>query len=249
MDQETYGDRLKVDMSVGKIVVLVDGDLYILGIPMIMGQVRFTAQREWIQRSPISRGPAICNVVQLLDGMTPAKAAQLSNGALHAIRDAFEIALPACHMLLNTPNGLMHIALGDVAVAIANLTDKFERFGESKWASLQAAEKMMKTAIEMKGGTYKQTHILSTLGAQLRVLGIDVDADAELAAIQCTPAIRYGQEPCTRAEALAAHHASLRLATLLQKAGVDSKQESGAPSLRRVLMSSGGWLLAGRERV
>lgn len=227
--RETYGDRLKVDMSVGKIVVLVDGDLYILRIPMFMGQVRFTPQRTWIKGPSIGRGPVICNVVQLLDGMTPVKAAQLSDGALQAIWEAFEIALPACHMLLNTPSGLMHIALGDVAVAIANLTDKFERFGESKWASLQAAEKMMKAAIEMKVGVYKQTHILSTLSNQLKALGVCLGADAELAAIQCTPAVRYGQEPCTRAEALAAHHASLRLATLLHKAGVNFQTGIGGP--------------------
>ena len=217
--QDTYGERLKVDMSAGDAVVLIDGDLYSLKIPRFFGQVTFTVQPQFLPPATIGRSPAICNVVQLIDGMTPSKAGQLSEGALKAIWAEFSTAMPASYTLENTPHGLISAARGDVATAVADLMHRHGRYGASKWASLQAAEKIMKAAIELQGGNYTLTHNLKALNQQLKGLGVDIHADAELDAIQCTPGIRYGEEPCTREEALDAHQASLRLVNLLRNAG------------------------------
>jgi HEPN domain-containing protein len=216
---DTYGDRTKVDMSAGRIVVLLEGDLYTLQIPRFFGSVNFTAVREWLPKSPIGRGPATCNVVQLVEDMTEGKARGLPDEAVMAIWSAVETALFACYTLESTQSELMAIARNDVQVAVSSLMDRREQFGASKWSSLQAAEKTLKAAILLKGARFRFVHELQPLCDQLADLGVVFDHARLVADIQCSPKIRYGEEACTREEALRAHYASLVLVNRLRDAG------------------------------
>lgn len=226
-----YGDRQKIDFCPGRTVVEVDGDLYAMRIPRAYGSAHYVVVRDWFDTPEITRGPAIRNVVQLLEDMTPAKAARLSAMALDSIAAAFETALPASYTLECTPHDLMSIARGDVAVAVDSLMIRQGRYGESKWASLQAAEKIFKAAIDLAGSKYPFTHVLAELDKILTATGLVFDVQAQIVDIQCQPAIRYGLEPCTRKGALAAHHASLELANILREAG--AKFELGIDGMRR----------------
>jgi hypothetical protein len=226
-----YGDRQKIDFCPGRTVVEVDGDLYVMRIPRAFGSARYVVGRNWLDTPDITRGPVKRNVVQLLEDMTPAKAARLSAMALDSIAAAFETALPASYTLENTSHDLMRIARGDVDVAVSSLMVRHGRYGESKWASLQAAEKIFKAAIELAGGKYTFTHVLVELEKMLAATGLVFDARVQIVAIQCQPAIRYGKEPCTRAEVLAAHQASLELVNILRDAG--AKFELGIGGIRR----------------
>lgn len=214
-----YGNRLKENPCPGQMVVLLDGDLYVLRVPRIFGSVNFVLTRQWLPNPGISRGPATSNIVQLVDEMTSAKAARLSDAALNAIGSAFETAVPAAYTLESTDHNLMFIARGDVAVAVSGLMARGGRNGESKWASLQAADKTLKAAIDLAGAKFKFTHGLSDLCNTLAEAGLTFDASAQIAAIQCKPGIRYGEELCTREEALAAHQSSLELVNILRDAG------------------------------
>ncbi|OBQ92502.1 hypothetical protein [Mesorhizobium sp. AA23] len=228
--RDNYGDRLKVNPSPGRMVVQLDGDLYVLRVPRIFGSVTFVLKRQWLHHPGISRGAAIINITQLVDEMTPAKAARLSDSALNAIGKAFETALPAAYTLENTNHNLMSIARGDVDVAVDSLMARRGRNGESKWASLQAAEKVLKAAIDLTGEKFKFTHGLAALCQTLADAGLTFDASAQVAAIQCKPGIRYGEESCSRDEALIAHQASLELVNILREAG--AKFSPGIDRLR-----------------
>jgi hypothetical protein len=217
--KDNYGDRLKQDWCPGRIVVLLDGDLYVLRVPRVFGSVNFVLTRQWLPDPGVSRGPLTCNITQLVDEMTPSKAARLSNGALDTIGNAFETAVPAAYTLENTDHNLMSIARGDVEVAVNSLMARGGRNGEAKWASLQSAEKVLKAAIDLEALKYKYTHGLAELCQTLTNSGLTFDASAQVAAIQCKPGIRYGDEPCTRDEAVAAHHASLELVNIVREAG------------------------------
>lgn len=217
--EDNYGDRLKVNLCPGQTVVLLDGDLYTLRIPSIFGSVKFVLTRQWLHAPGISRGPAICNITQLVNEMPPAKAARLTDVALDSIGNAFETALPAAYTLESTGHTLMRIARGDVEVAVDCMMARDGRYGESKWASLQAAEKVLKAAIDLTGLKFKFTHGLAELCETLTGTGLAFDATAQVAAIQCKPGIRYGEEHCSRDEALAAHRASLELVNILREAG------------------------------
>lgn len=220
---ETYGDRLKVDMKPGRTVVRLDGDLYVMGIPRIFGSVTFGVSRDFLPERTSFSGPAECNIIQLIEHMTPAKAARLSDADLQAADRAFLSGLRASYTLEATPHELMRSAQADVATAVASLMDRGGRFGESKWSSLQAAEKTIKAAIALQGGTFAFTHDLSKLATSLNSLGVAIDVQTLLDAIQCTPGIRYGEEVCSEEEALSAHHSSLELVNGLREAGVGFK--------------------------
>lgn len=218
--EATYADRLKVDMLPGRTVVRLDGDLYVLKIPRIYGRVQFILQREFLPKPTSMRGPATCNILQLVEDLTPNKAALLSDEALQGVDEAFTRAFPAVHSLENTPQELMDSARGDVTTAISSLMERHGRYGASKWASLQAAEKALKAAIALQGGEFTFTHELHKLCEQLQKTGLKFAADPELLkSIQCSPKIRYGEETCTAEEALAAHHACLDLINRLRDAG------------------------------
>lgn len=217
--KEVYGDKLNVDPCPGRTVIRLDGDLYTMRIPRIFGQVNFVTSRAFLDNPGISRGPATCNVAQLVDDLSESKASRLSDDALNELATSFQRALPALYTLENTPHELIQIALGDVAVAVGNLMVRLGRFGESKWASLQAAEKTLKAAIALEGAKFKRTHGLGGLFAELSKLGISVNPQLFVESIQCSPGIRYGEETCTREEALDAHHRSLDLVNALSAAG------------------------------
>ena len=227
--QENYGDRLNEDPCPGHSVLLLDEDLYKLRVPRLFGSVEFVVTREWLPEPGISRAPVIANIVQLVADMTPSKAERLSDDALQHLAKGFERALPASYLLESTSHKLMYSARGDIAVAVLNLMERGDRYGASKWASLQASEKVLKAAIELEGAKFAFTHDLSKLRAVLEDAGITIDADEQITAIQCRPGIRYGEEPCSREEALWAHHATLDLVNLLHAAG--AKFETGIGGL------------------
>ena len=214
-----YGERLKEDPCPGRSVLVIDDDLYVIRIPRIFGGAQFVISRHYLPPPGIGRKLANCNVVQLVEGMTPAKALRLSNDALTEIAQAFERALPASYILESTQHELMYFARGDVVTAVNNLMDRSGRFGESKWASLQAAEKTLKAAIVLEGARFRHTHNLALLFQKLEELGIAIAYDEFVTAIQCDPKIRYGAESCTRAQALKAHQSSLDLVNALASAG------------------------------
>lgn len=227
--QDNYGERLKEDPCPGHSAILLDGDLYKLRVPRLFGSVEFVVTREWLPEPGISRAPATANIVQLVADMTPSKAKRLSDDALRNLVEGFERALPASYLLESTNHGLMYSARGDIAVAVLCLMERGDRYGASKWASLQASEKVLKAAIELQGAEFAFTHNLSKLRAVLEDAGITIDVDEQIAAIQCSPGIRYGEEACSLEEALSAHHASLTIINLLRASG--AKFEPGLEGL------------------
>jgi HEPN domain len=224
-----YGDRTKIDFSPGKMVLTIDGDLYLLSLPRIYGAVHFFAVRQFLEHKfPVTRGPAGCNILQLIESLTPAKAATFSDQTLDYITRSFKLALEA-HDLLEASQGhsLIQIARGDIQTAVNNLMDRGDRFGESKWASLQAAEKILKATIEFEGAKFRFGHELMSFCEQLDDLGITCDWAPLISKIQCRAGIRYGEMTCTREEAVEAHQASLGLVAALKGAGAKFKRRLG----------------------
>lgn len=224
--EKVYGDRIKADFSPGSTVVPIDGDLYVLRLPRFYGTVQFMVSRQFVKRrSSFSRGPAVCNVLELIQNLSEAKAALLSDETLSEVMQMFGIGLQAHDALeANRSHDLIRLARGDVQTAVNSLMDRDNRFAESKWASLQAAEKTLKAAIAMEGAKFGFTHNLSTLCEQLCSLGVRFEWKDLVERIQCTPHIRYGSEYCSRDNALLAHQASLRLVVTLLGAGAKFKQ-------------------------
>lgn len=218
--ERNYNARLNESPGPLRTALLIDGDLYSLRIPWQIGRVEYISTRQWLQNPGISGSPVTINVVQFLEGITPARAQRLSDKALKEVWRTFNTAFPAAYTLTATDHKLMSIARGDVESAVSNLMAIEQRFGESRWASLQAAEKIIKSAIDLKGAKFKQTHDLRELWKQLAPTGLRFNADAQLAALQCWPGIRYGEEISTQEQALLAHQSSLELVNIIREAGL-----------------------------
>lgn len=217
--EHRYGDKLKIDSTLGTIVIELDGDLWSVVVPLLLGKGMFVAMRPGI-----SLGRGAYNILDLVQTMTPAHAETLSANAFSNLQWRFAVGFEALAIMEGTrTNELMRAARKDVQAAVANLTDTRPEFGTSKWASLQVAEKAIKAAIEMSGERFSPVHLLATINAELVAINPAADVSQYIPQIQCTPSIRYGKEPCAREEALAAHYASLQVVCHLYHAGVQFK--------------------------
>ena len=215
---EQYGDRLKVDHSPGRMVIKIDGDVWGLRFPRIFGSAKFVVSRTKIARADrVSRhGPVPCNVVEFIEGMTTARMRKLRDSQLYSIFQQFNLGLRAFDILeASSENKLIWLAHGDVRVAADFLTSRPAQYGASKWASLQATEKVMKANIALQRAPFSHTHDLKKLARELSEAGIQGDWTPFIEAVQCLPGIRYAEESCCQDDAIAAHHASLGLITAL----------------------------------
>jgi hypothetical protein len=210
-------------------VLSIEEDLYLLRVPRILASAHFFVSRQLTKRdSNFTRGPAPCNVLNLIESLTPAKIVALSDDTLDEILRRFLFGLEAHYLLEATASHkLIQSARADVQSAVNNLLDQANRFGESKWASLQAAEKTIKAAIDLNGGKFSFSHNLGLLFQELERSGIVLQAQPFIDEIQCQPSIRYGETTCTRQEAVDAHQSSLRLVSALKNAGAKFKHGLG----------------------
>jgi HEPN domain-containing protein len=192
-----------------------------MSLPRFFGTGEFVVSKRFFEvQNFISRG-FLSNILQLIDDITEPKAQRLSEEAVGSIAEWFPVGLEAIYVLedASKQHELIGIARSDLNTAVDKLMDRGNRFGDSKWASLQAAEKCLKAAIDLHGGKFDRTHKLEELRTDLAALGVHLSSPNLLETIQCTPGIRYGKEPCSREEALAAHHALLHLILDLVRAG------------------------------
>lgn len=182
----------------------------------------FTVDRVFLPKGRnFTRGPAVANILQFVVDLSEAKAATLSDAELNYADVCFKFGFGAVSILQGSASlhQLVPIARGNLSAAVEHLTHQNPQYGESKWASLQMSEKVLKAAIELGGGSFTKTHKLADLFDQATTLGISGDWGPLQQEIQCSPGIRYGEEQCDRRQAQEAHHASLQLLNMLVKAG------------------------------
>lgn len=184
-----YGDRLLLDPCIGKIVISVRGDPYILKLPLIYG--------SW-------GGPL--DVEKTFDGMTKYLFADLSDEIRH---DMISMFVWSYRRFLKL-EGLPGSQRANLDAAIMQLTSHSPHYGESKWASLQFAEKSLKKFIEARGEKAPFTHDLEKLLSHAEGLGLAAGCWPLTKMIQCPASVRY-DNAVSLYEAMIAHHASIDL--------------------------------------
>lgn len=102
-------------------------------------------------------------------------------------------------------------AFADLNAAVFHLTIRNRHHGLSKWASLQAVEKMLKAYLKRKVGDFKSGHVLEPLAQSAEKAGLIALDRRLLSATQCSANVRYGDDLVTLRCAVDAHHASLGL--------------------------------------
>lgn len=206
-----YGAKTKMDFSTGRMAVLINEDVFVFRLPLIMGRAYFCASRQHGKKgNTVSRGAQMFNVIDLIEDIPDGLRDTLTDDQLANLLALYMVGIHSIQQLLeHGGHELIDAALSDIDLSVNCLCRNTTVFGQSKWLSLQAIEKVLKFAIEKKGHGFSKTHNLNKLLTEAISAGYTLDIEGHLDAIACTPKIRYGEESCTKHEAIHAHHSVL----------------------------------------
>lgn len=227
--QQRYGERLRWDMTIGDSVTLIRGDPWLLHLPdVIGGPLRFTIDRDLGKQYPslVTNKPGqptqwlIINVLRCVTDLPPGLAERLTDAELHAIFDDF-IASYTCMQLHHTRCRKDELAIAasiDLTTSARHIVAHKRELGMSRWASLQAAEKLLKLYLTKQAITFPRIHKLTTLFELVSQYGLPMPPPSFIATLQCEASVRYEQQPHTIAECVAAHRAAISVGvTIMQK--------------------------------
>ena len=206
--EHRYGDRLLMDFSPGKAVVLIWGDPYVIRLPRIYGHWKGTV-----------------DATKTYVGMTKELFASLPERDRNEMIAAFIWFLERYNKIEKLPKKI----LANIDIAIQLMTSQDPHYGESKWASLQTAEKTLKEFISSRHGTYRKVHILSELLILAEGLGLPSGYWPILGMIQCKPDVRY-EDGVTLEQAVLAHHAAIDLCAFIAEHYKNKKIAGVAPT-------------------
>lgn len=215
--EDRYGKRARWDPRPGRTVVIMRDDPWEIVIPRFFGSHRFFASTTEPSDPvhPVGRpGQPLprFNVVEAVSDLAPGLRRVLTKEELNAILEAFRVALEDYTLIEQLrEDPLAREAMGDYDAAVRELMAGRARYGASRWASLQASEKMLKAYLARAGQKVKRTHDLSVLVSAATKVGLGPVPHTWIATVQCSPSVRYGEHDVTLPEVVAAHHCSLDL--------------------------------------
>lgn len=210
-----YGQRLNLDSTIGRVVLPLRGSLYTISCPTVYGTVRFVCEPDAYGQPRKTLGLRMvptCNTVDLIDDFTVDLARSLTATEVVKIGAAFASAMGA-YTTLQAVRDVQFVseALGDLDAAVRHMMEHMPQAGLSKWASLQAVEKLLKAYIVLKGGTVERHHSLREHGEAAVELGFPPPPEQYIKDVQCSAGVRYGEVAVSVAEAVKAHLVSLEI--------------------------------------
>lgn len=213
--EKRYGQKLNIPFHIGQVVMPLRGDLYIIKCPTTYGTVQFVCDPHSFGQARETIGtnaPPICNIVDLVADLTPDFAGSLTAEEVVKIGVTFVNGMGA-YSALRVVNDVEYVSesVGDFDAAVFHLMEHRPQAGLSKWATLQAVEKLIKAYIAQKGGIVKRTHSLHDLAAQAVTFGLPAPPKQYLDDVQCPAGVRYGEVAVSVEEAVKAHHVSLEM--------------------------------------
>lgn len=220
-----YGRKLDIQFRVGGVVVLVRGDPWRFELPLILGGgppfllTCDAAQPTTVPKTPIAYRAGdpiehvvfVYNVLDALVDFPPALARSLSAAERRDLLASFALGRAAYEPLRAARQvPLVAAATADLYTSVEQLGDQVRHCGNSKWASLQAVEKLLKAFLAGAGDQAPRVHQLVLLAELAERSGLTPVDRQDLVAVQCAADVRY-EAAVTVADAVQAHHAALRL--------------------------------------
>lgn len=227
--QQRYGDRLRIDMIVGESVALIRGDPWILRLPDVLGgPLRFVAERDLGERYPESvinrpgqpREWLIVNVLRCIKELPSHLAAKLTDAELAELFDQF-IESYLCLRALKAECREQDLAIAariDLTASARHILAGQQEFGMSRWASLQAAEKLLKLYLSLRGVSFPKVHLLTTLFELVAENGLPMPPVEFIASLQISASARYEQQAHTAIECVIAHRSAIRVGVTVMHA-------------------------------
>jgi hypothetical protein len=211
-----YGDRLRGNLDFGSTVAEIRHDLYSLRFPRLYGEQIVHCDpllpSTYFGQRLSKKGQLRGNLLDHLAGGTPDFVSSLTVEECNNLIDVYArgfVGLSRMHDAEKAP--FAKEALDDLHQSAAQLTAYSPNYGFSRWASLQATEKLLKSFITVCGQTPRKSHNLADLASTATSLGLPSPSSSLLRDIQCDAAVRYSAASVGKAEALRAHYATLSL--------------------------------------
>lgn len=219
---EVYGEKGKLDpASSRQVAVLANGDIWALKLPLVWGSIIPAVSRELKNnKNKIAKDPIVFNPVNNLRDITQRRLNLFSDDDLNEVYGLFIVGLDVLKGFdhFEKHSILFLQAKSDLTAAVMHLTAQSPNFGQSRYSSLQFAEKFMKGLLQVIGeGEPKKIHDLLALHNELAKSIHSLDLKDLIEDIQCTAAARYEEESSLE-QAYTAHKASLLLVRALSSA-------------------------------
>lgn len=220
-----YGDRLKMDLDFGRSVVLVQGEICQIRASRFYGTMLIVCSPIGMSirlKQEIAPGVSFTVrnlLVEDVEDLTPDLARRLSATECEAILKSYAQTfltfsrLEACLGARRGGKDAPYVkeAMHDLRSSVASLMTSPPSYAQSKWESLQAVEKVVKSCILERGSTHEKHHKLSELFTLAESLGVPYTDPAMVASVQVSPGMRYDSSPVSKADAFSAHSAALTI--------------------------------------
>lgn len=220
-----YGEKLKGDWSMGFAPFKLGGALWRVRFPVIYGRCRLFLDRNLANRGSSlgssNSQPAtyniLCSVEDLPQGLVNRMGEQELNEFWMFYISTYQVLSWREDHLVG--NGLFEEAMHDYAAAVDDLLHR--RYAQSRWASAQAIEKTLKAILKLTKVPYStkgaEGHDLVSLANKLeKTHAISLDQTI-VSLAQCSPAVRYREEPSSENQALRANHAVIGVIEMLSR--------------------------------
>lgn len=212
----TYGDRNKIDFSLGYVVLPLRNTYWRLRIPLVYGTVIPFADRN-LANSGREKGtesePASHNVLTSLQDVTQTYADRLTDHEINRVVHAYNRGYFAMATLDELAgHDLFDQARGDFAHSVDALAAG-HALSKARWDTAQCAEKVFKGLLGRAGLPYPtnaaQGHDIVHLGDLVTKHFKILLPESALRAIHCPPRVRYGEINVDPNEAWTSHDALL----------------------------------------
>lgn len=209
-----YGERLNPHFHARSFVMELRGTLWRMRLGMPFGSPTLFMDKDLTNRN---------SVLGCIDGFSQAFADRLKDAELDSLMTEIEIGFPAIEALDGfSGSDLFDLARLDYEHGVDALVSGIA-WSKARWDTAQTAEKVLKGMLNVARQPYpkgRDGHIIPSLGELVRDY-YEIDIPTELLeAIDCKPAVRYGEEEATRESAMAAHRALLQMLPILFEAFV-----------------------------
>lgn len=209
---DLYGGKLKVDFDIGVLAVEISGDIFKMRLPMVYGNVGVVIDHASMG---VKGNSGRINILDLIVDLTPPLASRLTSKAFNEIGELFTLGMDVFnHIHSCRGDELLNKAHADFKASTFHLLHRPPELGLSKWASLQATEKILKSFIARRGGDYPKGgkgHDLEQLASISEKHGLPPLDRTILQKVQCQPGVRYENMGLTIKEVVDAQHAALRI--------------------------------------
>jgi len=210
--ENKYGERLYADLSIGCVGLLISGDVFKLKIPIYFCALLGNKNGKPIKLDRIPDHQLLSfNIFRFVESITANIIKDIPHDEKLKAYAIFNHAVELYNLFDRKylKSDLITSAKADFEKSIDYLIGNNKSTGLSKWSSLQATEKVLKSALNYKKVKFHKTHNLFELFEQLYLIGFPKGEDKLISEVQCSPSIRYGDNKYSLTDAIKAHHISI----------------------------------------